>query len=298
MLLLVTQNEAELLRSNIRHHLEWGIDHVGVADNDSTDATADVAREFGAAVSYRRFPDFHDRQIVRTAMLDDLRNRQSVTWVGVADTDEFYWVDGAVGVADLLTDTPDDVVGVNFGMKLYLPTDLDVPDDPVVMSRVHRSGSSESPLHTSYRAGKSFYRADWLTTITDEHWCPEVPHPQFRHDEPAVHHYMVQDEDQFVQKVTRLISWAPPPDGRIAAARWRRTPEIERPLPAWSAPFKKEWWDVYQDGGEAAVREYYRSVYTLGGNRRLEALADGSLVVDGGFAAWSRLHRAAPIPKK
>lgn len=294
-LLLVTQNESELLRWNIRHHLEWGVDHVGVADNDSTDATAEVAREFGDAVSYRRFPDFHERQTVRTAMLDDLRTRHAVTWVGVADTDEFYWADRVDGIGDLLADTPDGIVGVNFDMKLFLPTDADRAGEPVFMSRAHRTGSSASPLHTSYRAGKSFYRADWLTTITDEHWCAEVPHPQFRHHEPAVHHYMVQDEDQFVQKVTRLISWAPPPDGRITRARWSRTPEIERPLPGWSAPFKKEWWGVYQGGGEAAVREYYRNVYTLAGARRRDALADGSLVEDAGFATWSRRrHGATP----
>ncbi len=295
VLLLVTQNEGELLRWNIRHHLEWGVDHVGVADNDSTDETADIVREFADAVSHRRFSDFHERQAVRTTMLDELRTQHPVSWVGVADTDEFYWADGVAGVGDLLVDTPDDIVGVNFDMKLYLPTDLDVAGEPVFTSRTHRTGSSASPLHTSYRVGKSFYRADWLTTITDEHWCAEVPHPHFRHDEPAVHHYMVQDEDQFVQKVTRLISWAPPPEGLIARARWKRTPEIGRALPGWSAPFKKEWWSVYQQGGEAAVREYYRTVYTITGERRRAALADGSLVEDAGFAEWSRRrHGATP----
>ena len=288
VLLLVTQNEADLLRWNIRHHLEWGIDHVGVADNASEDETPDVAREFGDAVSYQRFPDFHERQTVRTAMLDELRSRHPVSWFGVADTDEFYWAEGCTGVGDLLTTVPDSVVGVNFEMKLYLPTDLDTPGDPVYVSRVHRTGSAASPLHSSYSAGKSFYRGDWLTTITDEHWCTEVPHERYRHEVEAVHHYMVQDEDQFVQKVVRLISWAPPPDGRGARKKWERTPEIERPLPAWSAPFKKEWWGVYQQGGEAGVRAYYRDVYTISGARREAALADGTLVRDPGFAEWSR----------
>ncbi len=73
VLLLVTQNEGDLLRWNIRHHLEWGVDHVAVADNASTDSTADVAHDFGEQVSYQSFPDFLKRQGVRTAMLDDLR---------------------------------------------------------------------------------------------------------------------------------------------------------------------------------------------------------------------------------
>lgn len=288
VLLLVTQNESDLLRWNIRHHLEWGVDHVAVADNASEDGTQDVVREFGVAVSYRSFPDFWDRQAVRLSMLDDVRARHTVRWAGVADTDELFWAEGASGIGDLLVDTPSDIVAVNFDMKLFLPTDLDAPGEPVFMSRTHRSGSSESPLHTSYRAGKTFYRSDWLTFISNEHWCPEVPHPEHRHSEPATHHYMVQDEDQFVLKVTRLTSWLHRPKGWLARRRWDRIPEIEHELPKRVGPAKREWWAEYQRGGEAGVREYYRNVYTLVGDRRVAALADGSLVEDAGFSTWAR----------
>lgn len=292
VLLLVSQNEADLLRWNLRHHLEWGVDHIGVADNDSSDETADVVREFGDAVSYQRFVDFHDRQDVRLAMLDAVRAARSVEWAGVADTDEFFWSSRG-GPRELLADAPMDVVAVNFDMKLFLPTVLDDPTLPVFMSRVYRTSSSASPLHTSYRAGKTFYRSSWLERITDEHWCGEVPHDQHRHAEQAVHHYMVRDEDQFVQKVTRLISWAPEPSGLLARRRWRRTPEIERPLPGWSAPFKKDWWAVYQRGGEPALRDYYRARYTLSEERLRGAIAEGVIVEDGAFAAWARARYTA-----
>jgi hypothetical protein len=291
VLLLVTQNEGDVLRWNLRHHLEWGIDHVAVADNDSTDDTVDVVREFGDCVSYRTFDDFHDRQIVRTAMLDALRARATVDWVGVGDTDEFLWTAGRAP-RDVLLEVPDEIVGVNFDSKLFLPTTADADTGPVFMRRRHRTSSSSSPLHTSYSAGKSFYRAGWLAAITDEHWCREVPHPVYRHSEPWVHHYMVGDEDQFVQKVARLISWAPPPDGLIARARWRRTPPRRRELPGWSAPFKKVWWGVYQRGGEQAVREYYRDVYTLGDEARRDALDRGWLEEDGEFSSWARARYA------
>jgi hypothetical protein len=119
-MLLVTQNESELLRANIRHHLDWGVDHVGVADNNSSDGTAAVAREFGDAVSYRTFDDFHVRQTVRTEMLDALRAQHRVDWVGVADTDEFYWSDGASGMGDLLATVPSDVVGVILDLILLV----------------------------------------------------------------------------------------------------------------------------------------------------------------------------------
>jgi hypothetical protein len=108
----------------------------------------------------------------------------------------------------------------------------------------------------------------------------------------AVHHYMVQDEEQFVQKVTRLISWAQEPDGFLAKRRWRATPPRERDLPRWTAPFKKQWWSVYQQGGEEAVRTYYRNVYTLSEDRVRETIADGTLAADPAFATWAREHLA------
>lgn len=297
VLLLVTQNEAELLRWNLQHHLAWGVDHIAVADNNSSDDTPGVVRELGDSVSYQRFDDFHDRQLVRTAMLDDLRARHAVEWAGVADTDEFFWSPGT-DMRGLLAGAADDTVAVNFEMKLFLPTALDHAGLPVFMAREHRSVSPDSPLHTSYSVGKTFYRSSWLTDVMDEHWDPRVPHPVKRVDElgdrsdAAVHHYMVQDEEQFVQKVTRLISWAQPPEGRIARARWKARPPRQRDLPTWTAPFKKQWWSVYQQGGEQAVREYYRNVYTLSAERVREATAEGLLALDRGFATWARSRYA------
>jgi hypothetical protein len=297
VLLLVTQNEAELLRWNLEHHLGWGVDHVAVGDNNSTDATAEVVRSFGDRASYQRFDSFHDRQIVRTALLDAQRARHQVEWAGVADTDEFFWSPGG-DMRSVLAAAPDDTVAVNFEMKLFLPTALDHRGLPVFMSREHRTSSSASPLHSSYSVGKTFYRSRWLERVTDEHWASEVPHPVVRVDslpgaaEAGVHHYMVQDEDQFVQKVTRLISWAEEPEGFLARRRWRATPERERDLPRWTAPFKKEWWAVYQRGGEDAVREHYRDVYTLSAARVRETIAAGELVHDGAFATWARSRYA------
>ena len=66
-------------------------------------------------------------------------------------------------------------MAVNFDMKLYLPTTLDPPNVPVFMSRIYRSGVADSPLHTSYRVGKTFYRSRWLTEITERALVPRGP---------------------------------------------------------------------------------------------------------------------------
>ena len=84
-LLLTTKNEADVLRLNIAHHLSWGVDHVAVADNESSDATQDVLREFGDAVSTEVFHDFAVRQTVRMRLLERLRARHALDWVGVSE---------------------------------------------------------------------------------------------------------------------------------------------------------------------------------------------------------------------
>ena len=53
------------------------------------------------------------------------------------------------------------------------------------MARRRYRTRNEGPLHTSYVAGKSFYRAAWLRSIDDEHLSRNVPHERYLHDTPA-----------------------------------------------------------------------------------------------------------------
>jgi hypothetical protein len=288
-LLLTTHDEAELLDWNLAHHLESGIDFIGVADNESRDHTADVVAAYGSAVERIVFADFHDRQKVRMQLLERAGARLGrFDWVGVSDTDEFWYFDGSSLAAELAT-VPNDLVAMNFDMKLFLPTVRD-SGEPIMAARRYRSSGPESPLHTSYSEGKTFYRGSWLTEIRHEHWDRTISHERVRHDQAAVYHYMVGDEDQFVHKVSRLIAWAP------NERRWLRRDPRKRKLPGWSAPFKKEWWGVYCEGGEAAVREYYRTRYTLGEAAIAEHLAAGTLVFDESFATYAERFAAARRP--
>jgi glycosyltransferase involved in cell wall biosynthesis len=88
-MLLTTQNEADILRLNIEHHLSWGVDHIFVADNASTDDTRDVIASFGTSVSTKVFSDTKKRHRVRMEGLEALKRRHKVDWAGVSDTDEF-----------------------------------------------------------------------------------------------------------------------------------------------------------------------------------------------------------------
>lgn len=300
-LLLVTRNEADLLRLNLQHHLDWGIDHIAVADNRSTDATPDVLREFDGPVHSRVFDDFHVRQTHRHQMLAELQalTGGGIEWAGISDTDEFFW--SPRPLRELLAEVPDDVVAVNFDAKQFVPTALDRDDGPLPARREYRVADVDSPLYTSYTEGKTFYRASWLGALpvdhncaAHEHECVLLPQPRLRHEEMALHHYMVQDEDQFVDKVVRLINWAKPPKRRAERLRWYLTPAQRRPLPKWTSDWKKTWWRVYQEGGEAGVRDYYRTVYVIPQERVAEYLADGTLVHDDAFARHARERLVRP----
>lgn len=287
VLLLTTRNECDVLRLNLQHHLGWGVDHVCVADNASEDATAEVVRAFGRSVSYVRFGDFARRQSVRTHMLREAEARHGrAAWVGVSDTDEFWWTPAA-GAPHLLRDVPADVPCATFRQKLFLPSESDAPSGPVYARLLHRAGSERSRLFRSYPEGKSWYRGAALRRVASEHRNPDVPGAVWWHPEPALHHYMIRDEDQFVMKVRRLAAWRPRTG--LASKRWYhrvRALSGMRPPRPFVAAFKREWWDVFERGGEAALREYFRTSYRVRTEDLPRHLEAGELVRDTAFAEF------------
>lgn len=287
VLLLTTKNEANVLRLNLEHHLSWGVDHVAVCDNESEDDTPDVVRAFGDAASTLVFHDFAERQRHRMECLEAVRAKHgTIDWVGVSDTDEFHWAPDTT-LPELLATAPPEVVAVTFHQKLFLPTEDDAAEGPVYARQLYRTGSYDSPLHRSYREGKTFYRGAWLTSITSEHVCHEVPHAPFSPPEPVVHHYMIRDEDQFVMKVRRLTAWRQR-KGLRSKLWYHKLRKLLRlpPETPFVAAFKEEWWRALRDGGEAGLREYYRTRYRIQSADLPRRVAAGDLVRDDAFANW------------
>ena len=286
VLLLTSKNEADVLRLNLDHHLSYGVDHVCVADNESSDHTQDVIREFGDHVSTEIFHDFAVRQKVRRALIDRVRAKhKGVTWVGVSDTDEFHWMDGAT-LPEYLAETPADVPAMTCRQKLFLPTEDDAETGPVHQRQRHRTTGPDSPLHTSYKEGKTFYRSAWLKRIDHEHRSKKLEGPVVSPPVPTVHHYMIRDEDQFVMKVTRLSAWREREGlkSKLWYHKLRRAFGI--PLPPYVAGFKSEWWNVYRDGGEAGLRQYYRDTYRVQSRDLPRLIEEGALVRDDAFGDW------------
>jgi len=272
VLFIPTRNEAELLRLNLAHHLEWGFDHVAIADNGSTDATQDVLREFGDSVTSTRIDDRFERYNALARLLLAIESEHgTVDWVAVSDTDEFWWTPDWE-MRDLLSRVPDTLVAVNSDQKLFLPTELDPDSGPIYCRRTFRSSGTESPVHTSYISGKSLYRAAFVHShgVLNPHWSGNIPHPLWRFKRPLVHHYMVDDEENFVRKVKGLD-----PSKRKAPMRG----------------FKANWWRIYQTAGEEGVREHFRREYILSASSLPVRVQHGEIVEDAEFAEFKRSRR-------
>jgi hypothetical protein len=300
VLLLLAKNERDLLRHNIEHHLEWGVDHVCVGDHKSTDGTQEMLTEFGDSVTTTIFSDFYTRQVTRSELVESVRDRfGEPAWVGVSDSDEFWWAPGT-NIKEILADAPPELAAVNFQQKLYLPTVLDAPDGPVTAQRPFCVTDIDSPLNSAYRRGKSWYRGSYPRLYKGAVWFSEhfdegLDHPPIGPPEPLVHHYMIVSEDQFLSKVKRLTEW------RTYKARRRMRfldpvyRLLRRPIPRpVSQSSKATWWDVYQRGGEDGLRDYYRNVYTLDRDHIATHLADGQLIFDPGLADHTRDRLGLP----
>jgi hypothetical protein len=275
VLLIATRDEAGLLQQNLDHHLEWGVDHVAVADNASVDETQEVVARYGDAVTSLVFDGDGTRRL--PVLVEAFRRVEerfgAVDWAGVSDTDEFWWAPGQ-DLSSILGEIPQGTLGVNFDQKLFLPTELDAAEGPVYRRRVFRTTGPASPLHTSYSEGKSFYRGSWVrdSGLLPIHWCYDIPHPPPRFERPLVHHYMVDGEDSFVQKVTRLKELWP----------WIGVDKTSL------GDFKLAWWRLYQEQGEIGLREFYRSSYLVKADAIPAYLASRALVSDPSFADFKQ----------
>ena len=290
VLFVLTRNEAGLLRLNLAHHLGWGFDHVAIADNESTDATQDVLRQFGDAVTATRIGDPNERFSALSRLLTKIEERYGAAdWVAVSDTDEFWWTPDS-DLPRLLSRVPDSVIAINSDQKLFLPTELDPAVGPVYCRRTFRTSGADSPLHTSYIFGKSLYRAKWVRShgVSNAHWSEDIPHALCRLNQMLVHHYMIDDEDSFVDKVKALERWSPQVrDQSEAGTAWDEpSPSKERPVRF--RAFKTAWWRLYQTAGEDGLRDYYRREYVVSSSRLATCLRRGELVEDTAFARFKR----------
>jgi hypothetical protein len=282
VLFLKIRDEPDIVRLNLAHHLGWGFDHILIADNESTDETLDVLDVFRNSISVARTKNPHDWGSALYTLLQRCEERYgSAGWVAVSDPDEFWWTPEAP-LASLVAAAPEHVVAVNSKQKLFLPTAIDPAVGPVYCRHTYRAHGKRSRLHTSYLGGKSLYRVAWIRrlVLTNAHWSRQVPHGLVSFRQPLVHHYMIDDETSFVDKVKSIERWNP----RLRSAAGGEAKSRQMRL----RDYKWAWWNIYLAEGDAGLRNYYRTKYLLSADQVADYINQGELVHDTEFATFKQ----------
>lgn len=90
---LLVRDEADIVRANIRHHLDAGVDFIVATDNGSIDGTVEVLEEFQrAGVLHLRHDgdEAFDQARLTTEMAMLAHERFDADWVLSNDADEFW----------------------------------------------------------------------------------------------------------------------------------------------------------------------------------------------------------------
>jgi hypothetical protein len=91
---LVVRDEEDIVETNLRYHLEQGVDFVYAIDHNSTDGTPDILRSFermGVLRMLREEGDVHDQAPRVTRLARMAHDELGADWVINNDADEFWW---------------------------------------------------------------------------------------------------------------------------------------------------------------------------------------------------------------
>jgi hypothetical protein len=91
---LLCRNEADIIASTVRFHLDRGVDTILVTDNASTDGTGDILAGFAAGGRVRVLQEpglDHDQAVWVTRMAKLASKELGADWLIHGDADEFWW---------------------------------------------------------------------------------------------------------------------------------------------------------------------------------------------------------------
>jgi len=190
----VVHDEVDILGSVISNLVAQGVERVIVADNLSTDGTAellgDLAGRLPVTVLSDRLPAHYQSQ--KITALASAAARAGAGWVMPFDADE-VWLAPGTTLADWLGGC--DAMVVQVPVFNHVPTDHDDPREPDPLRRLRWRKSEPNRLH------KVVFRAHPRARVLDGNHGVRLRGERRRGLQ--IRHFPYRSEDQFIRKMRR-----------------------------------------------------------------------------------------------
>ena len=231
----MVRDEADIIGSALRRLLRE-VDHVLVADNRSTDGTADVLRSM-EGVTVLDDPDPEFAMARKLTALAHIAAQRGATWVVPFGGDEVWLAREGGRVADALVALPEEIAVARAVVFDHVPTALDPPHDDPIARMVYRRPEPKPLKRLAYRAtpGLSIGHGAHDGSIAGGRKA-RVAEGLF-----VIRHFSVRSPEQFVRKT------------RIAAEGFAVTD-----LPLLASIHRRRWVRELDAGGDdALVARFY-----------------------------------------
>lgn len=260
---LLVRDGADILRANLEYHLDAGVDYFIVTDNNSTDPTTDILREYagrGCLLCLHEPEHTYNQAAWVTRMVRIAAARFDADWVINNDVDEFWWPENGGDLHDILEAVPASSIGLHVPRHNFVPrpstngnwflaelryretVSLNYVGNPLPTKVCHRAMPDISVGHGCHAIFRDGERIDTLTT-----------------DQICIFHFPFRSREQFTNKVIQ---------GGGAYAR--------SGLPSQVGYAVRDLYEIYLRGEFDA----YLDEVVLDDEAIAAALADGSLVED------------------
>ena len=261
---MMVRNEADILRINVLHHLDQGVDYFLVVDNGSWDGTDGVLQKMSrnGRVGWIRDPGPYHQSEITTELAREAFQR-GADWVVPIDADEFWWAPGG-NFRKVLEESAAgalEVEVVNF-IQRRAQTQMS-PDALLHMTR--RAPDPVGPVEQAQELFESRKHAfvelmpypKWISRATasteiamGDHSVKGVPEPREKTDEIICLHAPLRARSTWFEKAvdqgTRVRELDLTPTDWWQARRWYELATLGELEPEWRAnSYAADHLDVY-----------------------------------------------------
>lgn len=114
------KNEAHILHEWIRHHLNFGVNHIFLLNNGSQDRALEIIEQYKDNVTVHNVPNRGQQDAINW-VYKKIKNKYQ--WVSVLDLDEFLYIEKEpYNLEEFLKTLPENITSIKVFWKIFLPS--------------------------------------------------------------------------------------------------------------------------------------------------------------------------------